>query len=410
MTDTAITYRPATKEEFAAFTRANAFGFGHDFDESRLDQIATVFELERSTAAIEDGTIVGTAGIYSFDLTVPGAMLPTAGVTWVSVRPTHRRRGVLTGMMRTQLDAIHERGEVLAALWASEAPIYGRFGYGLAAEGVEMRIERAHAELRHIVPFRGRTRLVERDEALATWPGVYERVRPHQPGMISRSEPWWGRHLPEPGQERARSGYSKSFYIQYEEDGEALGYVRYRIKESYDKGSAAGKLAIGELIGSTDTAYSALWSYIFGVDLIGTITQDWGHVDEPLLHMLANPRRLVRRHSDTLYVRLVDVAKALAARRYMVEGHLSIEVEDSFCPWNSGRYGLEGGPHGAACARVDAPAEITLSAETLGALYLGGSRFEAMARAGRVRGTAEALRRADTMFAWDPLPWIPEIF
>jgi predicted acetyltransferase len=408
----AITYRPITVDEMVPFFEADAFGFGHDFDPSEgswMDQLRSYAELDRTTAAFEDGTIVGTAGIWSFDLTVPGATVPTAGTTWVSVRPTHRRRGVLTGMMRTHLDNIHARGEALAALWASESPIYGRFGYGLAAEGVEMKIDRAHSGLRHVVPFSGRTRLVTRDEALTTWPGVYERVRPGQPGMISRHEAWWSkRHLREP--ERPRAGFTKSFRVQYEEEGEALGYVRYRIGETFEAGSATSTLLVGELMAATDAAHSALWSYIFGVDLIGTIKMEWGRVDEPLLHMLEDPRRLVRRTQDTLFVRVVDVAKALAARRYAAAGRIVIDVEDAFCPWNSGRYLLEGGTEGARCTKTDAAAEVALDAETLGALYLGGTRFQAMARAGRVQGTPEALRRADAMFAWHPLPWIPEIF
>jgi predicted acetyltransferase len=404
-----ITYRPVIADEFEAFRATNAFGFGHNVDDTPFDEITLYGELERTTAAFEDGEIVGTTGIYSFDLTVPGGTVPTAGVTWVAVRPTHRRKGILRGLMRTQLDNVRERGEALAALWASEAPIYGQFGYGQAAEGVEMRIERPFTALRHIVPFSGRTRLVEREEALMTWPAVYEMVRPHQPGMISRSQKWW-----ELRQLWARShppsGYSKSYLIQYEEAGQALGYVRYQIKEVWDEGAPAGKMRVLELIAATPAAYSGLWSYLFGVDLIGTITQEWGHVDEPLTHMLADPRRLVRRTQDTLFVRLVDVPKALAGRKYSADGQLVFEVNDAFCPWNSGRYVLEGGREGATCSKTDVSADIVLDAEALGAVYLGGNRFQTLARAGRVHGSIGALRRADAMFAWDPLPWIPEIF
>ena len=196
----AISYRPITSEEFHDFFLSNSYGFGRDFDPSApwLEGLRTYGELDRSTAAFDGDTIVGTAGIYSFDMTVPGATVPTAGVTWVSVRPTHRRKGVLSGMMRTQLDHIRERGECLAALWASEAPIYGRFGYGLAAEGVEMTIQRTRTGLRHLVPFSGSTRFVTREEALAAWPAIYDCVRVKTPGMITRPPHWWSnRHLTE---------------------------------------------------------------------------------------------------------------------------------------------------------------------------------------------------------------------
>ena len=404
-----ITYRPITRDEAPAFFLAQGKGFHHDPGPDGLERSMRLGNFARSTAAFDGDEVVGTAGIWDFDLTVPGGTLPAAGVTWVSVKPTHRRQGILTSMMRIQLDAIREQGEPIAALWASEAPIYGRFGYGLAAEGVDFHIARPHARLRHTVPWTGRCRFVTRDEALAAWPAVYDAVRKTIPGLISRSPDWWAyRHLP--AQETPRPPLTGSFRVQYEEDGRPLGYVRYRVKEQYADGYPTSELRVVELIAASDAAYSALWSYVFGVDLMATIACDWGRVDEPLLHMLEDPRRLVRRTQDTLWVRVVDVAKALAARRYPVEGRLVLRIRDPFCPWNDGTYALEGGPNGATCVPSPATPDIELEATALGGVYLGGQRFQALARAGRVSGSAEALRRADSLFAWDPAPWIPEIF
>lgn len=405
----AITYRPITKDEATEFFGVNSIAFGHDLRPEGVERSVRLGNFARSTAAIDGAEIVGTAGIWEFEMSVPGASLPTAGVTWVSVKPTHRRKGILTEMMRIQMTAIREQGEAIAALWASEAPIYGRFGYGLAAEGVEMQLARPYARLCHAVPASGHCRFVSRDEALSAWPAVYETVRRTTPGMISRSSDWWAyRQLP--GQEWPRPPYSSSLLVQYEEGGQPLGYVRYRVHEQYESGSAANKLLVTELVAATDGAYSALWSYLFGVDLVGTIACDWARVDEPLLHMLEDPRRLIRRTQDTLWVRLVDVPKALATRRYATAGRISIAVHDPFCPWNEGAYVLEGGPDGATCAASAGTPEIGLEATALGALYLGGQRFRSLARAGLVRGSAEALERADAMFTWDPAPWIPEIF
>jgi predicted acetyltransferase len=404
-----ITYRPITVDEAPAFFLTQGKGFGHDMRPESLDRSTRLGNFARSTAAFEGDEIVGTAGIWDFDLTVPGGSLPTAGVTWVSVKPTHRRRGILTSMMRIQIDAIHEHGEPIAALWASEAPIYGRFGYGLAAEGADFHIVRSYASLRHTVPWAGCCRFVSRDEALAGWPVVYEAVRKTIPGMISRSPDWWAyRHLPE--QESPRPPFSGSFRVQYQEDGAVLGYVRYRVNEQYAEGYPTSTLFVVELIAATDAAYSALWSYVFGVDLIATIACDWGRVDEPLLHMLEDPRRLVRRTQDTLWVRIINVASALEARRYAVEGRLVVRVKDPYCPWNEGTYVLAGGPAGATCTRSPATPDVEVDATALGAVYLGGQRLQSLARAGRVSGSPEALRRADALFAWDPAPWIPEIF
>lgn len=405
-----ISYRPITDDETTEFFQAQSRGFSRDFNPANLERSAPLRNLERSTAAFDGGKIVGTAGIWEFEMTVPGASLPCAGVTWVSVSPTHRRRGILTGMMRRQLDEIRDRGEAIAALWASEAPIYGRFGYGLAAEDMEIRIERTRTALRHVVPFTGSCRFVSHDEALACWPNVYEEARHATPGMISRSQAWWEvRHFPLI--EQPLPGQSGSFRVQYEEDGRVRGYVRYRVKEGFELGSSAAELNVIELVAATHAACSALWSYVFGVDLIQSIHCEFARVDEPLLHMLEDPRRLIRRTADSLFVRIVDVERALAGRRYAMDGALTFALTDAFCPWNDGTYRLRGGPAGAECRRAKGETpDLELDAETLGAVYLGGMRFQVLARAGRVRGSEEALRRADLMFAWDPAPWIPEIF
>jgi predicted acetyltransferase len=153
-----------------------------------------------------------------------------------------------------------------------------------------------------------------------------------------------------------------------------------------------------------------LWQHIFGVDLIATINAEWRQVDEPLYAMLSDPRRLVRRQSDTLWVRIVDTPRALASRLYATSGELVIELRDDFCPWNAGRYLLQGGPTGAQCYTTTRDADLTMTVNELGALYLGGSRAYQLARAGRIEGSAEAVARADAMFAWNPQPWAPEIW
>jgi predicted acetyltransferase len=272
-----------------------------------------------------------------------------------------------------------------------------------------MRIERPHSALKFELPSPGRLRFVTRDEALAGWPAFYERVRLTTPGMISRHEKWWSvRHLSEV--ETDLGGFTKQRLVQYEEDGEIQGYLRYRTKDAYDHGSAASDLRVRELISGSDAAYSALWQFVFGVDLVKTIHADWRRVDEPLLWMLNDPRRLIRRTQDALWVRLVDVAEGLAARRYNTEDELVIELRDNFCDWNTGTYLLKGGPGGATCTRTTRSADISLEAEALAATYLGGVRFSTLAHAGRVEASAAVLRRADAMFAWDTAPWTPEVF
>ena len=169
-------------------------------------------------------------------------------------------------------------------------------------------------------------------------------------------------------------------------------------------------LSLQTLVSASDAAYSALWQHIFGVDLIETIKAEWRPVDEPLYAMLSDPRRLVRRPSDTLWVRMIDIPRALEARRYATEGSLVIDVRDDFCPWNAGRYLLEGGPDGARCTATTHTADLAMTVNELGSLYLGGMRAYPLARAGRIDGAAAAVARADAMFAWNPTPWAPEIW
>jgi predicted acetyltransferase len=157
-------------------------------------------------------------------------------------------------------------------------------------------------------------------------------------------------------------------------------------------------------------AYAALWDYAFSVDLVSTIRAGYRRIDEPLLHMLHDPRRLVRTTGDGLWLRIVDVEKALASRRYGVPGKMVFHVSDAFRPQNSGRYLLEGGPEGAACSRTDEPPELALSINDLGAAYLGGTRIRTLAEAGRVTGAPAALHLADAMFAWPIAPWCPQMF
>lgn len=402
-----IEIRPIAADELAAFAFANSTAFGYNPDPAEEPRVRAILELDRTLAAFDGADIVGTTAIFSFRMAVPGGVLPTAGVTWVAVRPSHRRRGILTRMMERQLQDIRNRGEALAALWASEAPIYGRFGYGLAAEGLQLEIQRRYTAFAHAPMAAGRVHIVDRETALAGWPAVFDRVYLSRPGMYSRTAAWWQNHRlrePRPGEAGAR------FFAQYEENGEPRGYVYYTIESPGRDAVPNAVVEVRELIAETDAAYAALWGFVLNLDLVQTIRAAHRPVDEPLVHMLEDPRRLMRRAYDALWLRLVDVPKALAARRYGAEGRLVLGVRDDFGGYASGTFELEGGPEGAQVRASTADPDLVLSAADLGAAYLGGVRFTTLHRAGRVTGAGEALLRADAMFGWDCAPWCPEVF
>lgn len=402
--------RPIGMEEFEDFSRCMAMSFGYDHRPESLPIRARVFEPWRSLGAFADGEMVGTAAIFSFRMAVPGGDVATAGVTHVSVRPTHRRQGILTAMMRRQLADVRAGGEPLAALWASEAPIYGRFGYGQAAETADLRIERVHARLAAPPQGSGRLRVVNAEEAAGCWPGVWEGARADQPGMMPRTPAWWETKVFLDPPER-RGGFTANVYVHYERAGAVEGYVRYRTKGEWRHGLPDGVLRLEELIALTGEAYRALWGYVFGVDLIGTIEAPLRRADEPLVRMLADPRRLERSLHDSLWLRIVDVAKALEARRYAAAGRLVLEVRDDLFPEWGGRFALVvDGDGKACCERTDAAANLEMGIAELGALYLGGVPVMELALAGRLAGDQAAMRHADRMFAWHVQPWCPDLF
>lgn len=403
--------RAVRPEELETFVRATEVAFGSHLHDEDVEAERLVFEADRNLAAFDGEAMVATAGARTYRLTVPGAELPTAGVTSVGVHPTHRRRGLMTAMMRRQLDDVHERGELLAALWASESAIYGRFGYGLAAPTVRLTLDKRRSEF--VVPVdrdAGRVRLLEKDAALEAFAPVYERVRPVQPGMHDRTGPSAWRNL-FVDLERHRHGASALFFALFESAHGSEGYVAYRFKHDWAEGTPEGRVDVEELVAATPTAYAGLWRYCLDIDLAATV-EAWNRPpDEPLLHMLADPRRARAQLRDGLWVRLVDVPAALAGRRYGRGDALTLEVHDQFCPWNEGRFWLNGGPGEAECRPTTDRPDLELSAADLGAAYLGGVRFSTLARAGRVREHADgALRRADAMFGWDPAPWCPDVF
>lgn len=364
-----------------------------------------LYEADRSRCAFDGDEVVGTLGAYSLEMTVPGACLPTAGTTAITVRPTHRRRGLLRGMMRAHFDEIRERGEPLSALWASESSIYRRFGYGEAALLSRERIDRPHTDLLPTARVdAGGCRMVDRDEAQARMPAVYDRARRERPGMMARSEGWW-RHRVLCDRPYQRAGATPLRRVIYERDGEARGYLLYRTRNRGE----TNQLVVLELCGVDGEAESALYGVACGVDLVDDLIFWNQPADSPLALRLANPRRLQRVVRDALWLRLMDVATALSARSYAAEGRLCFGVRDNFAD-QQGSYRLEAGGGGARCSRSSDEPDVALDVADLAAAYLGGLSFRSLARAGRARGSARSLDLADALFATALPPHNPEIF
>jgi predicted acetyltransferase len=303
---------------------------------------------------------------------------------------------------------LHRDGEPLAALWASESSIYGRFGFGPACELAKVKLAKPHAAMAHPVALQGTMRLLDHEEAFKELPEVYDKIVATRPGMFRRSARWWEhRVLSDP--EEMRDGATAHRRVLHVRGGAAVGYVLYRNRFSRDR--HVSEIVVVELLGVDAEAEKALWQYVFGLDLVTAIEYGNHPIDSPLYWWLVDPRRLERQILDSLWVRVLDVIQAMVARHYAFPGSLVFTVNDELCPWNEGTYQLDVREDGRAeCMRTKRAGEIELSPYGLGALYLGGHRFQDLARAGVMRGNSAALRRADRMFAFERLPWCQEVF
>ena len=413
--------RSIAPEEFEAYCEVAVQAFNHTGRLAELvEQERVVFEFDRSVAAFDGDAIAGTTAAYTFRLTVPGGVVDAGGVTFVAVLPSHRRRGILSAMMRHQLADIAARGEPVAALFASESVIYGRYGYGCASDQLSLTVRRGEGTLKPAagsaghgdgaVRLRGGQPAGMRTELAQ----VYDSVCPHRPGMMARDDRWWqaALHDPEPG----RRGMSSQQCLLASDDSSPRGYALYRTKPDWDDdGLPYGRLAVRELIAADGAAAAALWADLLTRDLIGVVTARMRPVDDPLLDMLADRRRARAYLSDGLWVRLVDVSAALTSRRYSCPADLVIEVTDHLLPANAGRWRLQcpgpGETGTATCERTTAAADILLPVAALGAGYLGGVRLVALGTAGLITECSKgALAVLSAAMYSDPAPWCPSMF
>ncbi|MCW2837174.1 MAG: family N-acetyltransferase [Marmoricola sp.] len=357
---------------------------------------------------------VSTCGDFARRLTVPGgADVPTAAVTVVTVHPPYRRRGLLTAMMTHQLEQVAKRGEPLAALWASESLIYGRFGYGPATSRAVLTGTNRRLGFLPCVGLAGSVDEVTREDFLAVAPGLHDAMRPDRPGAMVRGENEWEFAVFD--LELARRGASEIRYVlHYDEAGDADGFATYRFKEDFQE-EPAGEVRIKEVWAEDAAAYAGLWRYLLDLDLARTFRHWNSPVDEPLRHLVTDARAVVTSITDNLYVRVVDVEAALAARKYAAGVDLVIEVDDPILPANTGRYRIvtDGDPEGstARVTRVTSAVDISMGILELGTVYLGGVPLTDLHRVRRVaEHTPGAVAAASTAFGWHRAPWCPDMF
>ncbi len=404
-----IEMRAISAEEFERFFTTTETAFAAEARREDIERHRALLENDRVLVATERDEIVGTTAAFTFSLSIPGGDAPAAGVTMVGVVPSHTRRGILTGLIRQQLEDVHERGEPLAILWASEGAIYQRYGYGLGARHAWIRPDREAVRFRDQHAREGSVKLLSPTEAAKQLDPIYEAARKQIPGMFARSPEWWEKHRLTDF-EHEREGGGPLFCALLELEGEARAYALYRVHHAWDEGWPQGRLSVREAISADARATRELWRFIFNIDLVGQVDARVP-IDHPLPILLQEPRRLRMTVQDALWVRIVDLVDALQRRAYDVDGSVVLAMSDPLCGWNNGRWRLRVEDGIAEVVPTTDEPELLLEPWDLGSVYLGGHKFADLRAAGRLMGSdPQAIRTADRIFRTDRAPWCPEIF
>lgn len=404
-TDTAGPVRVA-EEDLVAFARAvNRHFHESEEDDDVLPWVEAFTTGYRAWWTRVDGRVAGNLGIIETSVSVPGgAHLPVAAVTAVGVAQTMRRRGLLRALMVAALDEAVERGEPVAALFASEAGIYGRFGFGAAVPHVSYRIERGRVRFRDPVDVR---QVVATDPAAArqAWPTIHAAMRSVRGGSVARHPGLWDLSIIQdpPGW---RGGASARRLVEVP----GRGYAAYRVLDSSDGLLATGTLQLLELVATDPDAEAALWQHVLDVDLTATVEAALRPVDDALPHLVSDAYVLRAAVAEPLFLRVLDTPRTLTARRYAASGRVVLEVVDDL-GHAGGRWALEVDAGGAACEPTEAPAALRLPVESLSAVVLGGVTTSTLLAARRAEELREgAAVELDRLLAVDRSPWTTSIF
>ena len=396
--------RPVTPDEFESWLRAESRAHSNRLDHEP-EELRPHFDLARSLAVFEGSNIIGGCQAHRLEMSIPGGTSAVAGVANVAVQPTHTRQGVMSRMMRRQMNDIHEWSEPLAALFASESAIYGRFGYGVGTVHESWQIDRHHNAYARKYESPGRIVFMDPEDVAQKLPEVYRRSTAGRPGVFPKPLHKWEEEAASPDahepQPRVRGrGRGGLFYAAYEENGRIDGYAIYR--------SSRPTIMVTELMATTRKATAALWRFCFDLDLMSNTEAIKRPMDDPLPWMLLDPRRLQRTVRDGVWLRVVDARAALAQRSYAEAGRLTLEVRDDLCDWNNGRFELEGSSEGSSCRSTDSSPDLSVAISGLASAYLGTVSFTTLSDAGLAdEHTQGALHRADRMFAVQHQPWTP---
>jgi predicted acetyltransferase len=407
--------RPVRADEYPAFITAIREGFAADAPpademENACGRLMDLLPPSRTLAAFDGGSIVGTFGGFDLELTVPGGTtIPMEGTTIVTVFPTHRRMGLLSRMMTEHLDNAVAAGYPVAGLWSSDADIYARFGYGIATNYRSVEMRSAQIEFRDEIAI-DRVRRIDPVGISELVGPVFDRVRTSRAGMFARTTEWWS-HRQIVDEPWMRDGKSTRRWVVHDGPDGVDGFASYRQKQGFAEGYSNGSVAVTEVESETPEAHASLWSYLTTIDGCPDIEYWNMALDDPLPRMVKEPRRVRATETrDALWLRVLDVKRALESRTYEADGSLVLGIEDRFRPAASGTFRLDVSASIGAVTEVDTAPDVQMADDVLGALYLGGQSAGSYAMARRIVGSSESISLLDRLFRTMQSPWVQEIF
>lgn len=386
--------RVITPELVGAMIRVDAWGFGQ---KPQTDDEWVRSDLDRTVGAFDGTELVGIGRNYSLELTMPGGtVVPSAATSWISVLPSHRRRGVLTAIMDRLVQDALAREESTMILTASEGGIYSRFGFGVATQVMSVQLDPRDIAWRSSPG--GRVRALTPEAGAEIAPEIFDRVRRSHAGAVSRPPSWWESEWWDPRPGGAR------FDVVYDGETGPEGFALYEIRGGWTNTGSDKTLHVTDVVAATPEASLGLWRYLLSVDLITTVYVPRLPLDTDLPWLLTDARAMsVTSHCDFLWLRPVDVVALLSARCYSGEGRLVLEVIDDGPA--AGRFELDAGPDGAVCRSTTAEPDLVLAADVLGIIALGGARPSTLVRAGRIHVTDhDVASAADALFVGDRDP------
>jgi predicted acetyltransferase len=365
----------------------------------------------RTWGVSDRGRWVATLWTELRAMTVPGfdggvRDINTDAVTRVSVAATHRRRGLLRGMMTDSLRAAADRGDPVSILISAEWPIYGRYGYAPATTFANYVFRPRIAGGRVDADPDGTLRQIDRTELAEIAGDVFERARLFWAGQVSRRGSFWPRNLGTEGYPVPKE--MDGTWILHESAGGPDGFLLWKPRRDFDVTGDMAEIEVLDLVSASERAYRNLWAYLSGVDLVGEVILTERAVDEPVRWLLPDGRAVIQTYAgDHTWLRLLDVPAALSARGYATPGRIVVEVVDNDgAGFAAGRYLLDVGPDGASCTRTTESADLVVAQRALAGAYLGDHSLRSLAVAGGVDEVSpRALARADAMLATPSRPW-----